>query len=41
MVFRLGADGRYDQPATYTSEESVPVGVLPELEIDLSTVFME
>jgi len=41
MVFRRGSDGRYDQPATYTSEESVPVGVLPELEIDLATVFMD
>ena len=41
MVFRQGAEGTYGRPANYTSEDRVPVGVLPELEIDLATVFAE
>ena len=41
MVFRRSSDGKYGQPETYTSSEQVPVGVLPELEIDLAMVFAE
>ena len=41
MVFRRGSDGRYGQPETFTADERVPVGVLPELEIDLAMVFAE
>lgn len=41
MVFRRGSDGAYGRPASYMSEERVPVGVLPELEIDLGSVFAE
>jgi len=40
-VFTRGQDGLYGKPALYTSEERVPVGVLPDLEIDLTTVFVE
>jgi Uma2 family endonuclease len=41
MVFRQGTDGTYGRPSYYTSEDRVPAGVLPELEIELATVFME
>jgi Uma2 family endonuclease len=40
-VFRRGPDGFYGKPDVHTAEERVPVGVLPELEIDLATVFAE
>ncbi len=40
-VFRRGQDNLYRKPALYTSEERIPVGVLPELEIDLAIVFAE
>jgi len=40
-VFKRGQDGLYGKPALHTSDERVPVGVLPELEIDLVTVFTE
>lgn len=41
MVFHRGSDGAYGRPANFTSGERIPVGVLPELEIDLATVFAE
>jgi Uma2 family endonuclease len=41
MVFHRGSNGAYGRPANYTSEDRVLVGVLPELEIDLATVFAE
>lgn len=40
-VYRRGQEGLYGKPALFTSEERAPVGILPELEIDLSTVFTE
>jgi Uma2 family endonuclease len=40
-IFRRGPDGLYGKPSLYTFEERAPVGVLPELEIDLDTVFAE
>jgi len=40
-VFKRGQDALYGKPALFTSDERVPVGVLPELEIDLATVFAE
>ncbi len=40
-IFRRGQDNLYGKPQLYTSEERVPVGVLPELEIDLAMVFAE
>ena len=40
-VYLLDAHGRYDAPISYTSEEPVPVGVLPGLVIDLARVFAE
>jgi Uma2 family endonuclease len=38
-VFHRGADGAYGRPAVYTPGESIRVGILPELEIDLAAVF--
>ena len=40
-IYRQGSDSLYGKPALYTSEERPPVGVLPELEIDLGAVFTE
>lgn len=40
-VFRRGADGQYGKPAVFGAEERVPVGVLPDLEVDLGLVFAE
>ena len=40
-VFLLGSDGRYGRPDIYGEEQSVPVRVLEELEIDLELVFRE
>jgi Uma2 family endonuclease len=41
QVYTLDAHGRYGAPAVYTREEQVPVGVLPELRVDLARVFAE
>jgi len=41
LVFRRGADGKYDRPERYTSDDRVRVGFLPQLEIDLGVVFAE
>lgn len=41
MVFRRGSDGMYGRPTNYASEDRVPAGVLPDLEIDLAMVFAE
>lgn len=41
FIFRRGPDGLYDKPDVFADDERIPVGVLPELEIDLSTVFAE
>jgi len=41
MVFLRGTDGAYGRPARFASDDRVPVGVLPDLEIDLTTVFAE
>jgi Uma2 family endonuclease len=40
-VFHRGADGAYGRPTVYTPGESIQVGVLPELNIDLAAVFGE
>lgn len=39
MVFRLGTAGVYTRPQTYAIGDRIPVGILPDLEIDLATVF--
>ncbi len=41
MVFNRGPEGTFGRPTSYTHGDRVPVGVLPELEIDLTTVFTE
>lgn len=38
-VFHRGADGAYGRPQCYTPGERARVGVVPELEIDLGSVF--
>ena len=40
-VYRLEESGRYGTATTYLHNEQVPVGVLPELVIDLVPVFAE
>ena len=40
-IFRRGENGLYGKPSLYTSEERAPVACLPDLEIDLTTVFAE
>lgn len=40
-IYHRGVDGLYGKPIVFASDERVPVGVLPELEIDLATVFAE
>jgi len=39
MVFRLGENGSYGRPATYTETDQIPVGILEGLTIDLQRVF--
>jgi len=40
-VYRRAPDGQYGRPAVYTAGDRIPVALLPELEIDLATVFGE
>jgi hypothetical protein len=39
IVFRLTEDGKYGRPDTYGETDTVPVGVLEDLTIDLRRVF--
>ncbi len=39
MVFALNEQHAYGAPTVYAGEEHAPVGVLPELVIDLANVF--
>ena len=39
VVFILGNDGRYGRPEVYTEEDSLPVGLLEGLVIELGPVF--
>ncbi len=41
QVYTLDERGRYGAPAVYTADDSLPVGVLPELQIDLARVFAD
>ena len=41
MIFLLGPDGRYGRPQVYTDEDSAPVGIFPDLFIDLKAAFTE
>jgi len=40
-VYRRGPEGLYGRPSVYTAGDRVPVGFLPELEIDLAMVFID
>ena len=39
MVYQLTPDARYGKPAVYSESDVIPVGILPELQIDLKEVF--
>jgi len=41
QVYTLDERGKYGAPAVYTPNDQAPVGVLPELVIDLARVFAE
>jgi Uma2 family endonuclease len=41
VVFILGNDGRYGRPEVYTEEDSLPVGLLEGLVIELGQVFKD
>ncbi len=41
VVFILGNDGRYGRPEVYTEEDSLPVGLLEGLVIQLESVFKD
>jgi len=41
QVFTLGPDGRYGRPQVYTDGDTAPVGIFPDLEINLTEVFTE
>jgi len=38
-VYSLGADGLFGKPAIHAAEDTVQVGLFPDLSIDLTTVF--
>jgi Uma2 family endonuclease len=39
MVYRLGADNRYERPVTYDAEDRIEISFLPGLFVDLKMVF--
>ena len=41
QIFTLGADGLYGRPQLFVPGDMAPVGIFPELEIDLTEVFAE
>lgn len=41
QIFALGPDGRYGRPRVYVDGDTAPVGIFPDLEINLSEVFAE
>lgn len=41
MLFTLGSDGRYGRPEVFASEDTISVGIFPELEIDLRAAFRD
>ncbi len=40
-IYRRDPEGLYGRPSVYTAGDRIPVAFLPELEIDLATVFIE
>jgi Uma2 family endonuclease len=41
QIFTLGVDGRYGRPQVFVDGDQAPVGILPELVVDLGAVFAE
>ena len=41
QIFALGPDGRYGRPRVYVDGDIAPVGIFPDLEINLTEVFAE
>jgi Uma2 family endonuclease len=41
QAFTLGHDGRYGRPQVFVDGDQAPVGILPEMVIDLGAVFNE
>ena len=41
LIFTLGADGRYGRPQVFVDGDMAPVGIFPDLEIDLAAAFAE
>ena len=41
QIFMLGLDGRYGRPRVHVAGDLTKVGILPDLEIDLGSVFAE
>jgi hypothetical protein len=41
QVFTRGSDGRYGRPQVFVDDDQAPVGILPEMVIDLGAVFSE
>jgi Uma2 family endonuclease len=41
QVFTLGPDGRYGRPEVFVDGDQAPVGILPELVVDLGAIFAE
>ncbi len=41
QIYTVGMDGKYGRPEVFGAVDRVSVGIFPELEIDLATVFAE
>ena len=41
QIFNLGPEGKYGRPTAFGAGDRITVGIFPELEIDLATVFAE
>jgi Uma2 family endonuclease len=41
QVYQLEIEGRYGRPGIYTDTDHLKVGLFPDLEIELSSVFRE
>lgn len=39
LVYQLSADGHYQRPLVFTSADLLPVGIFPDLELDLQAIF--
>ncbi len=39
LVYQLSEDGRYNRPQIYTNQDRLPVGIFPDLDINLQEIF--